>query len=438
MELALPASLDFSKRLPELPDGATSTLMSIQSTNGISFSPGQVIQFDLPARPGLFIDGKSAFIRYKITYTSGATAGVVKRKPVYTTFARLDEFVASVPVNSVFQYNQVANMWVDLNCNLADVLGQQVSWGLNEAAAATGYSDLDGVTLPTAAGDSTLYVAAPLVCSVLTSSDKLIPTGLMGPMRIQFTIDSIANQVTVPADVTAIVVAQPELCFTAVDMGVSVEAAIASVSPKLYLKTHGWANASQSIAAGTSGFNTLVFNHRYNSIENLFLVSSSNAVAKALNTWGDSFNPLGTAGVNGSVQLQIGQSVYPQLPINNATGGLAAIQQYLRETVGIITDQRNTMSILKANFERYAGDATISTASAPGKCIIGFPLSRLNQVSPYQQIALMSGVSAASTPINVLLNAGTAFNSAMNFYLICQYTQLLEIDVMSRQVSVIA
>lgn len=435
MELALPASLDFSKRLPELPDGATSTLMSIQSTNGISFGPGQVIQFDLPARPGLFIDGKSCFLRYKVTYTSGATAGVIKRKPVYTNFARLDEFVGSVPVNSVYQYNQVANMWVDLNCSIADVYGQQFSWGLAQTEA---FTDLDGVTLATVSADNSLYVAAPLVCSFITGADKLIPTGLMAPIRVQLTIDSISNIATVAANVTGLTISQPELCFSAIDMGVAVEAAIASVSPKLYLKTQGWANASQSLASGTSGFNTLVFNHRYNSLENVYLLSTSNTTAKAVNTFLDSFNPMGTAGVNGSVQLQIGQAVYPQLPINNGTGGIGAVQQYLRETTGIITDQRNTMSLVSTVFNQYAGDATASTANGPAKFIIGFPLSRINQVSPYQQIALMSGVSAASTPINVLLNVGTAFNSAMNFYLIAQYTELLEIDVMSRQVNVVA
>lgn len=434
MELALPASVDFSKRLPELPDGTSTTLMSIQSTNGISFSAGQIIQFDLPARSGLFIDGKSCFLRYKITYTSGATAGVVKRKPVYTTFSRLDEFVGSVPVNSVYQYNQVANMFVDLNYSISDVYGQQFSWGLSQSEA---FTDLDGVTL-TAAGDTTLYVAAPLVCSFVNSADKLIPTGLMAPIRVQLTVDSIGSMVTVPANVTNVVISQPELCFNAIDMGVAVEGAIASISPKLYLKTQGWANAAQSLAAGTTGFNTLVFNHRYNSIENIYLLSSSNTVAKAVNTWGDSFNPLGTAGVNASVQLQIGQSVYPQLPINNATGGLGSVQQYLRETTGIITDQRNTMALISTVFNQYAGDATVSTANGPAKFILGFPLARINQVSPYQQIALMSGVSAASTPINVLLNVGTAFNSAMNFFMIAQYTTLLEIDVMSRQVNVIA
>ncbi len=142
-ELSLPSSVDY-KKLPQLPDGVSTTLMSVQSTNGISFSPSQVIQFDLPSRPGLFIDGKSIFIRYKVSYTSGATAGVIRRKLVYTNFSRLDEFVGSVPVNSVNQYNQVANMWVDTNCNVADVYGQQFSWGLGQTASLT---DLDGVTL---------------------------------------------------------------------------------------------------------------------------------------------------------------------------------------------------------------------------------------------------------------------------------------------------
>jgi len=433
-ELSLPASVDYSKKLPQLPDGTTSTLMSVQSTNGISFSQGQVIQFDLPSRSGLFIDGKSVFIRYKVTYTSGATAGVIKRKPVYTNFVRLDEFVSSTPINSIYQYNQVANMWIDTNCNWADIYGQQTSYGLTQTVAV---SDLDGVTLPTVSAANDFYLSAPLVCSFLTGADKLIPTGAMGPIRIQLTLDTIANIAIVAANVTNFVISQPELCFQAIDMGSAVEAAVLSASPKIYIKSQGWANASQTLASGTNGFNTLVFNHRYESIDNLFLISSSNDTAKALNTWGDSFNPLGTAGTNASIQFQIAQAVYPQLPINNATGGLTSILQYLRECVGQITDQRNTMSIFNVNFSQLANGATASTADAPAKFIVGIPLSRLNPPSPYAAVSLMSGVSAASTPINVLLNVGSSFNSAMNFNLIAQYTLLLEVDTMSKQVQVI-
>jgi hypothetical protein len=208
-------------------------------------------------------------------------------------------------------------------------------------------------------------------------------------------------------------------------------------TPKIYLKTQGWANSSQGLASATSGFNTLVFNHRYESIENLYFLSGSSAIAKAVNKWRDSFNPLGSAGTNGSFQIQVDNKVYPQLPINNATGGLTSVLQYCRETVGQIMDQRNTMSIFNVNFLQQSGDATASTANAPGKFIIGIPLSRINAPSPYAAVSLMSGVSARSTPINVLLNIGTALNNAGVFNLIAQYTAVIEIDTATRQINVI-
>lgn len=370
----------------------------------------------------------------RVNYTSGATAGVIIGKPVYTNFVRLDEFIGSVPVNSVYQYNQVANMWVDTNCNAADVYGQQASWGLTQTLA---INDLDGVTLPTVSGSNNFYLSAPLVCSFLQGADKLIPLGAMAPIRIQLTLESIANIATVAANVTDFEIIQPELCFNNIDFGPQVEASVLSAAPKIYLKSQGWANASQGLASATTGFNTLVFNHRYESIENLYFLSSSSATAKAVNKWRDSFNPLGTAGVNASFQIQIDNKVYPQLPINNATGGLGSVLQYLRECVGQITDQRNTMSIFNGNFNQYSGDTTASTADAPAKFILGVPLSRINPPSPYASVSLMSGVSARSTPINCLLNIGTALNNAGVFNLIAQYTLLVEIDTMTKQVNVI-
>jgi hypothetical protein len=435
MEASLPSTIDFSKKLPELPSGTKSYLMSVQTSNGLTFGPSQTLQFDLPSRPGLFIDGKSVFIRYRVSYVTGTGTNTVRRKPVYTTFSRLDEYIGSVPCNSVYQYNQVANMWVDTNCNLADVYGQQFSYGLAQTASMV---DLDGVAL-TASTTNDLYVSAPLVCSFLGGCDKLIPTGLMAPIRVQLTVDTITNIIS-GSGVTGISVIQPELCFSAIDFGVEVENAVAMSAPKLILKTQGWANATQSVASGTSGFNTLPFNHRYESIENLYLLSSSTSVARGINLWGDSLNVLGNSGVNGSIQATIGTDQFPVLPINNATGGIASAQQYLRECVGFITDNRNSMSILNVNYSSnycFAGDATITTVESPAKVIFGFPLSRVNAPSPYQQASLMSGVSASATPINILLNAGTAFNTAMSFALIAQYTELIEIDAMTKQVRVI-
>jgi hypothetical protein len=84
----------------------------------------------------------------------------------------------------------------------------------------------------------------------------------MAPIRIQLTLDSIANIAVTAANVTDFEIVQPELCFSNIDFGPQVESAIMASAPKIYLKTQGWANSSQGLASATSGFNTLVFNHR--------------------------------------------------------------------------------------------------------------------------------------------------------------------------------
>jgi hypothetical protein len=428
-ELSLPSSVDFSKTLPKLPSGVSSTLMSVQSTNGISFpAGGSVIQFDLPSRSGLFIDGKTMFIRFRISYTQTATSATILRKPVYSVFSRLDEFVGSVPIASVFAYNQVANAFVDYNYSFADVAGQGASWGLENNT----WADVDGFATSGAAGDNFLSVAAPLVCSAIANCDKLIPTGLMAPIRIQLTTEQIGNIVSSTTNISAITIVQPELCFMAVDMGVAVENMVASMAPKLVLKTRGWANSTQNSTTAT-GFSTYVFNHRYESIENLFFLASNTA---SNNKWGSSFNMLGDATTAGSFQIQVGQSLFPVLPINNTTGGRASVLQYLRECVGSITDQRNTLCIGHPNFNVFANNAGTDTLTSPAKFIIGLPLSKLNSVSPYQASSLLSGVSAAQMPINVLVNVGTAPAAALSLSLIAEYTELITIDPLTRQVFV--
>lgn len=432
-ELSLPSSVDFSKKLPALPDGVASSLMAIQSTNGISFGAGQLVQFDLPARDGLYLDGKTAFLRYKLDVVSGATAGVIRRKPGYTMINKLDEFIGSTPVNSVYQYNQVSNMWVDANMSVADVAGQAVSFGLETDAT---FTDQDGVTC-TASNTKTLFIAVPLVCSALIGCDKLLPTGLMGSYRVQLTLASLTEAFVVSANVTSYTISQPELCIQAINMGSAIDRVVASMGDKLYIRTNGWANSIQSSSSTATGTLSLPFNHRYESIEALYLLSYTTTSSKSLNNWGDAFNPMGTSGVNGSIQFQIGNSQYPLLPINNSTGGVASVLQYLRACAGLITDQRNTMCINATNFNAYAGDATQPTANAPAKFIVGVPLNRVNANTPYSASSLLSGVSATQSPILAQISIGTTFNQAMSFALIAEYTELIEIDPVAKQVSVV-
>lgn len=433
-ELSLPREVNYGAPMPALPDGAVSTLMSVQSTNGISFANGQVIQFDLPSQPGLYIIPSSIFIRYKYQIVSGATAAVIVRKPSYTLITRLEEFIGSSPVSSVYQYNLAANSFIDQNYSLADVVGQYAGFGFSTNPAA--YTDLDGQAC-TAAGTYTGYVAAPLVCSALAGLSHYYPTGLTAPWRVQLTVAPLSEIASVTANITSATIVQPELCYQVIQLGSAVDAMVTQMAPTLKLKTRGWAVASQSIASGTTGFQTLPFNHRYESLSSVYLHSTSASKTKGPSGWGDSFNPMGLADVNASVQFQIGQQMFPQLPINNGSS-INAVLQYLRQcNSGSITDQRNTMAIQLPNWLQYAGDATASTTDAPAKFVVGIPLEKVVPASPYALTSLLSGVSATQSPINVLLNIGTALNTAFNFYLVAEYDEIIEIIPAMRQVNIV-
>jgi hypothetical protein len=254
---------------------------------------------------------------------------------------------------------------------------------------------------------------------------------------VQLTVAPVSDVATVTANLTSTTIIQPELCFQVINLGASVDALVASMSPKLRIKANCWANAAQSIANASTGFLTLPFNHRYESITSLYLHSSCTDVTKGINLWGDSFNILGSSTGTGTAQFQIGQALYPQLPLNNTTGGRAAVLQYLRMcNSGSITDQRNSMSIFDDNFAVYASSTT-TTSNIPGKFIIGVPLTKTVPQNPYSSTALLSGVSAASQPINVLLNIGTATQSAMSMSLVAEYDAIIEIDPLIRQVNVV-
>lgn len=435
-DLVLPSSVDFSRKLPALPEGVSSQLLSLQPTNGTGpFTPGSVIQFDLPSQKDLYLDGSTMFIRFKITYTSGSTAGIVRRKPVYTAFQKLDEYIGSQPINSVYNYHTAANLWVDTNMSVADIYGQQAAFGSSATPGAL--TDFDSFTLPTISAANDLFLSAPVVCSAIQSADHLWPTGLMPPLRLQFTVASIADQAVVAANITAISISNPELCIQSIQMP-NVDSIVASSSPKLYVKCDGWANATTSLASGSAGFNSLVFNHRYESIKNLFLVNSGTVAANGLSGPLESFDITSS---NGTYQFQIGQSLFPQMPINTVIGGgRTSVLQYLRECVGSIVDQRNTMSINAVEFSRLASALNAinaSTATEPAKFYVGVPLSKLSSRNPYQSVSLLSGVSAASTPINVLVNIGTAVGGLINSQLIANYDVLAEIDPMSRSVQII-
>lgn len=447
-ELSLPKEVNFASKRPHLPEQFSSSLLTILPTNGNEFTAGSVISFDLPARAGLYLQGQTAFLRYRFRYTSNATSGSIKGIPALTPFFKLDEFINSTPVNSVYNWNQVSTMYVNTHVGISEKYAVQSSlFGELKAGAdlMTSAGDSVALTVSQASLAGSITLATPLYCSALLACDKFIPTGLAGQYRVQLTVAQLGDIVSNTTNVSDFKLQNVELCIMASDMGAGVDAMVAQMGEKIYLKTTCWANQGQQIANAFSGVYSGIYNHRYQSINNLYMLASGADSTKDVNGIFDSRD---ITSMNGSIQFQVGSQMYPTLPINTAVNKNSGMV-YLRECTGSLTDWRYSFSINGTEWSSYLGSANataingftpVATTSLtePSKHIIGVPLSKIASNDPYAPSGLLSGVSASQAPIVLNLNIGTATGQAYNVYVIAEYDELIEIDPMTRSVSVIA
>jgi hypothetical protein len=373
------------------------------------------------------------FYRAKLSFTVAATqTASMVGIPAVSFIQQLNEYVGSQPVNSVWNYGATANMRINSTYSVSDKYGQQAALGFSPVGAAPSLEQMEGRDL--VAGVNTFDIAVPLLCSAFASCTNYIPTGLLGAgIRIQMTIDSLSNFLVAAtaANVTGFTVTNFELNYNSIDMP-GVDRMVASMGPKIYLKANGWANQAQNLPSGTSGVATLPFNHRLKSLENVYCMFSGQDGAKDLNKAFDSRDP---TSASGNIQVQIGQQQFPLLGIDTASSKTSVLQ-YLRECTGSLTDFRNSSSINTVEFSYLANSATATTIAAPAKFIVGLAVSKI-QPSPYSAGALLSGVDTSSSPIILTLRIGSATIQAINAYMVAQYSLLLEVDTMTRQVMVI-
>ena len=105
----------------------------------------------------------------------------------------------------------------------------------------------------------------------------------MGSWRLQLTLAQLSDLTNDTTNFSDYQIDNIELCINAVDMGVGVDNIVASMGEKLILKTTCWANQGQNVASGSSGVVSLPFNHRYQSVNNIYLLASGSDVTKDLN-----------------------------------------------------------------------------------------------------------------------------------------------------------
>ena len=417
--MALPNQLDYSQSISELPECQNYEVCLTPTTGAGSYSPGGVIKFDFQNRG--FIDGSSITLRYKYTVTSAVGAEIIGT-PAYTPFLRLETLIGSQVVESINQYNQVAGfLYMNTSFDQAMKYGVQPSMGyLNNTGVPT-LEQLDGRVCVV---NETGTFSCPLV-GLLSSSSKLIPAFAMPQISVQLTLDSIANIFTTAVVPTAFTLSNVELCYNMLDFGRSVESAVLSM-PKLFLKCNSYSNSSASVANGTSGSISLVYNQKYASVKSAFILPTGTG-ATSLNEWGDSYDMTSS---NGEYSINIAGVSYPQRTLSTLNNKTYILQE-LRRACGNMDDKNNNMAINSIEFYKQGADAT--TVSAPAKFIVGIPLEKLH--IPNDK-AILTGVSTNNSNITVNINTATATAQSHTVNLILNYDAILEVDTQTRDARV--
>ena len=326
------------------------------------------------------------------------------------------------------QYNQVAHMYVNCNTDIAGKCAVQYAYGYLSAADGniTPWDGrlMDANIAAAGANNGTFFMSAPIICNILTGCEKLIPSFLLPSIRMAFTIDQLSKFTTSATANTLLTfsISNIQITYQLIDFGDQVQSMIASM-PKFFIKSTGWNNSCVSIPNGTSGSQSIVYNQRFASIRNVYILGCGT------NTPNFNFDFIDITN-GGTYQVNIGGKVYPQIALN-ATNNKAAIIQELRKCQGVLYNFSNSMSINTIEFS-YQDSACVTSLAQPGKFIVGIDCCKLGCGSSGN---LLNGTSSQNSPINVLLNLTAGLAAARNLNLVICYDALLEFDPETRMLS---
>ena len=426
--MSLPVSVNYQEPLVMLPEETQNFNVCMTPVNGSAFAPSSQILVDLGNRG--FLDPASLIMRYTITYTvTTNSATLLVGTPVYTPILRLDTLVNSQTVETINNYNTVANLWTNLQMGISEKLGQQYNLGFSGNSALSN-ENVDGASINPGAGTTvSLMLSAPII-GLLGQSEKLIPLFLLNNTRLAFTLDTasaVGSGITADQKVSNFSITNFEICYNMIDFGRGVEQEVIAMNPKLRIKSSSFATSmAPQLASGVSGSQTLSFNLRYASVKSAFM-SFGGASATSASQAHESFD---ITAANGDYQFSIGGVNFPQkaLSTKNNKGGCL---MELRRAMGSIFGKNVAVCINTAEYSYITGATT--TPQIPAKFWLGVNLSKLT----IDQKAFFTGISTQLSPVQLNVNIGTATSAAINPMLILYYDSIMEIDSQSKQVLMI-
>jgi hypothetical protein len=437
--IVLPKELAYAPELPNLPHDTLNTSVVVSPSNGSTFNEGSLIMFDIPASG--FLDPNTLYLRYNLNIVQATLAGQIRGTPAATPFFKLEILFGSQVVETITNYNMIYNMITNLQLNVAQKVGcvnlgyLDPSATASAGATAPSFSNANGCAIPVQAQPGTTYsLALPLMC-LLTGAEHLIPLFSMPNVRIQLTVDTLANMTYNSTGVSSIptggLLTNVELCYDKVDFGYAVQEMVKSMGERLFIKSQSWATMSQTLSSGVQGTNELIYNARYASIRSLFTNFAGNTAAKCIN---GNFDSVDITSNNGDFQYFVASKAFPDRPIStrqNKYGALCELKMAING--GLHTLQSQNMAIVSREFN-YT-DASLATSAttvfSPAKFWVGVNTEKFSTAN-----ALLSGVSTQNSAISLRMNINTATTQAYNITMIIMYDAIIEVEPQIRNASV--
>jgi hypothetical protein len=423
---AIPQQLNYaSGALNSLPEGTNSQTMVVVPSNGSKFdSDGAIITFDLPSRG--YLQPSTMYLRYQATIVSTTTALEIVGTPAYTPFVNSTVLLGSQVVESIQNYNALNN--VIYNTKM-DVAGKQsYAYPLGYSNGAT-VESLNGRLLSSVTGE-VISLAMPLN-NVIANCDHLVPLKHMPLVRIQLTMDAVANMFTEATSTSTIALENLELVYDVTEFGGETEAVVASLADEngnIMIKSQSYSTSSQTLPTQVAGTQELVFNNRLSSIKSLFTILGGGAAAQVNGSYYDSVDITNDLG---SYQFYIAGVPYPARPLSALRNKAGIFQELADCWSGNANDMYGArMSIMQPEFRAVA--ATTSTYDSPANFYIGLNTERLPESS-----TLLTGVSSQLTPIHLRVEFGSHTTTSSHLItLITLHDVILNCNILTKQASV--
>ena len=440
----LPKELNYAAgALASLPGGTNSINMVVSPANGAVFNTdGASIAFDLPSRG--YLQPGSMYLRYKCAVTSSAAKPLMRGIPAYTPFVRSEVIIGSQIVESIQQYNALVNILYNTKCDAATKASLAYSLGLVDYSSSLTFENLQGRELAAITGET--WDMAMALGNLLSNCEHLVPLKHMPGVRIQLTMDALQNMFTPIASgtatsVTKIELTNLELCFTVIEFDAATDGVVASMADangNIMIKSQSYSTQSQTIPAGTSGTQELVYNTRLSSIKSVLCWAAGNNLAANNTTTGvkaqrnGPYDAVDVTGGQGEYSWTIAGEQYPPRPLSVVRNKAGIFQELSDCWSGSAHDLYGAK--LQINPDEFQVGENTETGSGlfSGKFYVGMNTERMSDNQ-----ALLTGVSSQLSPVTYRIALGsTATLSAHLITFIALHDAILNVNIMTKQTTV--